>query len=447
MENTSRRRIRRRPRWVAAFVLVTLLFRMPASAQTQTFQSLEDLFAYADARSAVAAGAQVQSELARLQAAAAIANTVNLRGTASFSMTDNFKLPVNFLPAEIFGGPAGTFRQVTFGQQFVNVAAISPQLDVINPSTWARVKSARTSTELTDVTNALNRRNLKESIATAFFNYRSAERQLEIAQHNLANADTIAAIVGRRFTTGIVRKQDYNNTLVNRANLADFVNQLETRMQQQVLTLQALLGIPENETLTISKGNHKPLLQIDAPANSQLLRRQAQLQADLQRSELLANRLAFMPTVSVVAGFNWQQNSNEGIFNSSDWIRSQYVGLRLSVPIPTETKLWSQAEEYRINLKMKQINAQQVARQESIQNQQLRLEADRATEALVNVEAISKLKYENYQLALLNYTEGILSEDLLLTAFTDLLNAELTEENARWNLQLQLTKIQLTIDN
>ena len=131
-------------------VLLALFFApKPASAQGLEFNSLDDLLTYADAHSAVTKSADAQTELARLQNAAAIANTVNLRGTASVTATNNFALPVNFLPAEIFGGPAGTFRQVTFGQQFVNVASIAPQLDVVNPSTWARVGSARSSAELT----------------------------------------------------------------------------------------------------------------------------------------------------------------------------------------------------------------------------------------------------------------------------------------------------------
>lgn len=424
-------------------LLLSLLLPAAAKAQSLQFSSLEDLLAYSDARSAVARGADVQTDLARLQSAAAIANTVNLRGTASLTATNNFALPVNFIPAEIFGGPSGTFREVTFGQQFVNVANVSPQLDLVAPSTWARVGSARASAALTATTNALNRRDQHERIATAYFNFRSAEAQQAYAQQTLANADSIVALVGRRHAAGIARVQDLNNARVNRASLVDFLSQLQTRQAQHLLSLQALLGMPATASLLPLPANAGTPTASSEPAGSRLLQQQAELQASLQRSELLANRLAFLPTLSVVAGFNWQQNSNESMFNSAKWIRSQYVGLKLSVPLPTETRLWSQAEEYRINLRMKTINAEQVAVQESIQNQQQDLELARAAEALVAARSIAELKQENYRLSSLNYAEGILPLDQMLTAFTDWLNAGLNAEVAQWNVALQQTKVAL----
>lgn len=426
--------------WALSLLFVPRL----ASGQPLQSASLDDLLAYADAHSAVARSAEAQSDLAHLQNIAAIANTVNLRGSASFTSTDNFLLPVNFLPAEIFGGPAGTFREVRFGQQFVSVASIAPQFDLVNPSTWSRVASAKSSAALTEVINALNRRNLHESLTTAYYNYQSALGQQAIARKNLANADTIAAIMGRRYEIGILRRQDYNNALANRANLADFVQQLETRAAQQLLSIRALLGMSESQALSIApRQDREGNLPVADRASSQLLRRQAALQAKVQHSELQAVRLNFAPTLSLVAAFNWQQNSNDGFYNSASWIRSRYVGLKLSVPLPTETKLWSQAEEYRIGLRMKGISAEQAAVQEDIQNQQLDLEIVRAAQAVNTTLSVQQLKQENYNSALLNYQEGILSADQLLLSFTDLLNAELASENARWNLSLQMARLAL----
>jgi outer membrane protein TolC len=212
-------------------------------------------------------------------------------------------------------------------------------------------------------------------------------------------------------------------------------------MAQQILSLKGLLGMPPQEVLTYERLAPVEAIAYPTPANSQLLRKQAAYATAVQRSELLANRLAFLPTFSIVAGFNWQQNSNEKMFNSADWIDSRFVGFKLSVPLPTETKLWSQAEDFRINLRLKEINSEQAALQETLQNQQLDLEIRRATEALVNAESIAKLKEENYRLSSNNYLEGILSLDQLLTAFTDKTNAILSKINAEWNLQLQLQRL------
>lgn len=430
---------------LAAVLTLLLLFsaalRLPA--QSLTFSDLDALLTYADAHGTVAERAAAQSDQARLQMAAAYANTLNLKGNATFSATDNFALPVNFIPAEIFGGPSGTFREVTFGQQFVNVFAITPQLDIVNPSTWARVSSAKTSTVLTATTNAINRRNQQENIAAAYANLASAGEQYAWAMRNIAAADSIVMVVRSRYEAGLTRVQDLNNAEVNRTNLLDFAQQLAARKAQNLLVLRSLIGMGPEDSL-----NYAPVLQhlatnLSGHASSTLLRRQASLQAQVQRSELRANRFAFLPTLSVVAAFNWQQNSNDGFLNDANWIRSRYVGLRLSVPLPTETRLWSQAEDYRLNLRVMEANARQAALQEEAQNKQLDLDIRRALQAQDNAQSIATLKAENYALTYRNYIEGILPLDQLLTAFTDQTNAAMGRISAQWNLEYQWMKLSL----
>ena len=430
--------------WRLTMLLCLMLLAVPGYGQQQ-FSSLEDLLAFADANSAVAKSASAQNELASLQSLAAKANTVNLRGNLSFNATNNFALPVNFIPAEVFGGPSGTFRQITFGQQYVSVASISPQLDLVNPASWARIKSANLSQELTGTTNLLNTRNLHEAIASAYFTFCSFASQLEFARQTAANADSIAAIASRRVSEGISRRSEYNNAEANRINLVDFVRQLQSRMEQQRLNLASLIGIPNGENLELKIGSELGKIPESSPesANSKLQTKQAMLQAELQKSELAAQRLNFMPTVSLTAGFNWQQNSNEKLFDSNDWIDSRYIGLKITVPIPTETRLWSSSEEYRISHEMKTISAGQTAILEANQNQQLLLDFDRSRQAFETAKAISDLRTENYDSYTASYKEGLIGADLLLTAFTDYLNAQLTFETAKWNHLFQIARMEI----
>ncbi|MBI3238885.1 MAG: hypothetical protein HYZ43_08630, partial [Flavobacteriia bacterium] len=144
------------------FLFVPLL-SFTLSAQLN-FNSPDSLYAYADRNSASSKISVQQSLLAKWTKVAALANTVNYKSPVSFSATDNLLLPVSFLPAEAFGGAPGTFRQITLGQQYVNNFNFNPQIDIINPQNWARVKSAELNKEMTEVNNQLNKKNLHESI-------------------------------------------------------------------------------------------------------------------------------------------------------------------------------------------------------------------------------------------------------------------------------------------
>ena len=51
-------------------------------------------------------------------------------------------------------------------------------IDIINPSAWARIKSATVNENLTETTNLVNKKNLYESIAAAYFNVVSFQKQI-----------------------------------------------------------------------------------------------------------------------------------------------------------------------------------------------------------------------------------------------------------------------------
>src|SRR4051812_41014831 len=109
-----------------------------AAQQSLSFQSLNEVFAYADSHSNTFRNATQQTIMAKYQTLAAKLTQWNLKGDANISATDNTKLNTSFIPAEIFGGPAGTFQRVTFGQQYVSNATIAPQIDILNPYVMAK---------------------------------------------------------------------------------------------------------------------------------------------------------------------------------------------------------------------------------------------------------------------------------------------------------------------
>jgi OMF family outer membrane factor len=74
---------------------------------------------------------QEQLQMAELTERASWANTLNPRIPTTASWLNNTDLPVNFIPGQIFGGPEGSFREVTFGQQYITSFTAGPQFDIV----------------------------------------------------------------------------------------------------------------------------------------------------------------------------------------------------------------------------------------------------------------------------------------------------------------------------
>ena len=117
-------------------VLLLIIFFTPGlrSQNSLQFNSIDSLYRLAEQNSAVIKTANQQTLLAKWTKIASIGNMINLRSPFSGTWTNNNQLPVSYLPAEAFGGPPGTFRELKMGQQYISNYGFTPQIDIINPA-------------------------------------------------------------------------------------------------------------------------------------------------------------------------------------------------------------------------------------------------------------------------------------------------------------------------
>lgn len=422
-----------------------LLFISSLTHAQLNFNNLDSLLRYAEKNSSSIKINSQQSILAKWTKIAAIGNSINFRSPVSFSSTDNILLPVNFIPAEIFGGPAGSLKQVTFGQRYVSNFNFNPQLDIINPYAWAKVKSASVNRELTEVNNLITKKNLFESIAAAYYNCISLQEQITIMQKSLAASDSILYIVQNKFTEGIIREQDLNNAKVNQLNVNDKVAQLKIMLEQQQNSLKILCDIPSSTQITLSESATLSTTSKNK-AGSNLNFRYSELQGTLARSELRAHRFAMFPVLSLVYYQGWQQNSNTSFYDkNSTWIQSNYIGFRISVPFPPDVNKMSQSYTSKVNYRIAKLNSNHTQLQNEFNNEYLNLDLEKASSTFETAKRIVELKKVNFEKSINQFKEGILPTDNLLIAFTDMLNSQLNFISSYSALQYSQSKI--TINN
>jgi outer membrane protein len=409
-----------------------------------TFSSLDSLLSYAERNSTTIKTCEQQTLLAKWTKVAALANTVNFKSPVSFSATDNLKLPVSFLPAEAFGGPPGSYKSITLGQEYVSNFNFNPQIDIINPYNWAKVKSASVSKEMTEVSNLMNKKTLFENIAAAYYNIVALQEQITATEKSLINSDSISMITKNKFTLGLIREQDVNNTLVNYLNVKDKLVQLRSIHQQQINTLKILCDIPIGAQITLQDRSSLDIQSTNLTSTSNLNIRYTTLQSQFTKSELRANRMSMLPVLSLVYYKGWQQNSNTAFFDSkATWIQSNYIGLRVSVPFPPDITKLSQTYTTKINYRIAHLNNSHTELQTELNNKNLDLDYEKNLSGYATAKQIFDLKNSNYQKSLNQYKEGVMSTDNLLIAFNDMLNARLNMVAALSSAQFTRSKISI----
>ncbi len=424
-----------------------LLFGNVVRAQSILhFTSVDSLFMYAEKNSATIKEGNEQALLAKWTKLASIGNTINLRSPLSATWTDNTELPVNYIPSEALGGKPGTFRELSFGQTYVTNYTITPQIDIINPAAWARIKSASVNVKLTETNNLFNKKNLFESIAAAYFNSVSVSKQISRVKENIIAADSVFFIITNKYNQGIAREPDKNNAEINLLTLRDKLAQLNASLEQQYNALKILCDIQPNSSLTITDNSTVSESAATAlPVKSTLAERQQQLESQYLKSELRWSRLlTFAPTLSFIFNQTYQESSNTGFYASDvNHFNSQYFGLKFTVPFPLDVNRLSQNYTSKINYRLSQLSSQHAALQNELTDKDLELDYAKALSTATINKKIKELKDANYIKSFNQYKEGIISSDILLLAFTDKVNAEINSLSAEAILHFTETKIKL----
>jgi len=427
--------------------LVCLFGFICAKAQTELkFTKLDSLYAYADKNSSVSKTNYQQTLLAKYQKIAALANVVNLRNPITFSLTDNTTLPVSFIPSNLLGGPAGGFKQITLGQQYVSNFNITPQIDLINPGAWAQIKTANINEELTATTNLLNKKSLHESIAACYYNICSFKEQIELTTKNLSATDTLVQIVSNKFAQGLVRQQDVNDATVSKLTLQDKLNQLKISLEQQYNSLKILCEMPVGTKINIEDElNYNQQFTPDMDASSQLQAKANILQMEYAKADLRTNRLYNLPVISLLYSNSYYQNSVNQFFDNNPnnkWLNSAYFGAKVTFFLPDVNHILS-SRNAKINYYTALINMNHGKLQNDISNNQLHLDYEKAYSQFLTNQQIAKLKEDNYRMAFNQYSQSILSFDRLIIAFNDMLASRFNASNSLANLMYTKSKIDI----
>ena len=424
-------------------LLVFIGISFYANAQnTLSFSSLNDLLHYADKNSYTFKNANAQTLLAKYTRLAAEWGVVNLTGNANLTFTDNTKLQTSFLPDRIFGIPDDGFHPIQLGYKYLTNLNFTPQFDIINPALLTRIKVAKANEKLVTVNILLNKKSLYESVSACYYNIISYQSQIEITQKSLANTDTLVQIFTNKRKEGIIRIQDLNSIVANQLTLKDKLQQLQAQLQTQFISLKLLCDIASNTNIEIkNEAKEVDNFNADLEAKGSLVAQQTFWQHQYQLKTLRMDELWFAPTVSLIGNAGWSQNTNNHFLDGTKIYSTNYVGLKMLMPIVPDVNKIAAVKYDRVNLQIARNNWNHAALQDSLNNNQLKVDYQKSFNSYQLNKQIENLKEDIYFKNLNIYKEGVLSSTDLLNSFNDWLNSSLNRAMQAANSEFAKSKI------
>lgn len=409
-----------------------------------TYTSLSQVWNDVKQQNVVFKNAKIQTELADLTYKTSLGNIINPRMPVTLNMIDNTKLQSNFIPAEIFGGPSGTFREVTFGQQYNSLFSVQPQFDLVNMSSIAQIKTAKINRDLIESQNLLSEQQIYENLNATYHNILSLKNQKKILAQNLDIAEDIKTIVSNRHSEGIARKQDLNEADVNLITLRDRMEQLDYNITYQEKVLA--LFFENNTSPDVNEDLEKYIMEDLVPVTPGMTKsKNAALQSEMLRQDIKTLKYQYYPVLSFTSSLNWQNLSNDFFWASnSSGINFNSIGLKLAWDLPTVTRL-SNIKNKQFQLQSLALNETHIAKEAETKAGQLNIDYQKSISQYKNYKAIADLKSDTYTKSQNQYQENILGLDRLLIAQNDMLNSQLNVIQALANIAF--TKHKILINN
>lgn len=378
--------------------------------------------------------------------------------SASATYTRNMEIPVQFLPAEFFGGEPGTLRPVSFGTDNNWQGGLSVSQTLFRGEAIVGIGSSK-------VYKAVQSENLRataQQVVTqtriAYYNVLAAEEQFRLQKATIDRLRKNLDENESRKEAGLVDQYSVLQVQVQLSNQQPQLTQSKYAVEQAYRELSVVLGIPLNITFSV-QGNlnafniknqnvasqvNENLKKVDGMTpyqyskQSMRMERATDMRGDirvlekqnaLKDREIKAIKSRFLPTLSANYNLNWtaSQAGNPVFFGREDSrARSQTLGFTLSLPI-------FEGFERSANLSIAQIEKKDLQEQKHAAVRSAKNEIQSARESLNQAIETAPAREKALELAREGYERAKARLENGLGSQLDVTNAELQLREAEAN--------------
>jgi outer membrane protein TolC len=409
--------------------------------------NFEEFARYAASKSVALKNGEIQLTQAQKAQLSSIYGIIDPTGNLSGTYTNNTQLPVNLFPAEILGGQAGTYKEVQLGVQYQTNFNLNLDIKLFNRQGWENLKLSKINVEMLASDNKISLKNLHENTAVVYFNIVTLQEQLKATAINRGAADTLYASVFRKFQQGLVKQQDVNDAKINVLTIEQSMQQIKFLISQQYLALKLLCDMPETEDLQIDEAVSSDVLKPIPPIErTSLLVNNTLIKENFAQSNYKKSLYGYLPTLSFFAAATTQQYNTKGtLFDGNvNWIPSNYVGLRLNIPIPSSNTI-AQVSKAKYDVLLSKNNVEQAKIKTDLDVKQLEIAYNKALSQVKSNKDIYEIRKDTYQKNLLNYNAGIISIDQTLDSFNAMVNSNYDLISS--TISVLLAEVKINIQN
>jgi outer membrane protein TolC len=378
-----------------------------------------------------------------------------INGTVGYQ--NNFELQKSLIPAEIFGGPAGTFQEVAFGTKHsMNATATLSQL-IFDGSYLVGLQSAKTYLKISENAKIKTTQEIKEIVINSYGNVLLADESILILKKNKGILEKTLSDTKEIYKNGLIEEENVEQLQIT---LASINSSLENVKRQKTIAndmLKLILGINlENELTLTDKLNvlaqnnvDLAILKEEFSASNNI---DYQIGQNLQTSKELLLKLEkskALPSLGANVNFGYNAFGDQFQFfsNNQKWFNYSNLGINLNIPIFSSFGRSSRTQQAKIALEQSKTQLTETEQKLKLQFEKAKSDYEFSLEQLTtsksNLNLAERIENKNQ----IKFTEGLSSsfdltkaQEQLYAAQQNYLQAMLDVINKRATLEKLFNK-------
>ena len=406
-------------------VLVLMLFAVRLNAQKINSFTVQQAVDYAKQNSVQVKNAlldyQVQRQTNREITAAAYPQ-ISASGTFNNFLT----IPTSLLPAEIAGGPAGTFFPVRFGTKYNMTGGFDVNQLLFDGQAFigliARGVALQFYEKQTEITEEL----INVNVQKIYYQLVVGKQQLTSIDANIERFEKLLKDTKEIYKQGFAERLDVDKVSVQLNNLQTEKIKIQSQLDAGNAGLKFLMNMPQKDTLLLTDSITEDKIKDNILAENYKYEDRKEYQfftiaKKLNEYNVRRYKLSYLPTLSAFANYSKNaQRQTFDFFKGGQWFTTSLIGLRLSVPIFDGFAKSARLQKAKIEVQRSNNSIEQL--KSSIDNDvaQARLKITAAVITMHNQRKNIELAEKVYNTTKIKYEQGLGNNQEIYNAQTEL---------------------------
>ena len=255
-------------------------------------------------------------------------------------VNDFITIPTSLLPAQIFGGAAGTYIPVQFGTKYNANYGINFQQLLFDGQVFVALKAKATAIEWQKKNAALTEEAIKTNIYKIYYQLSASKTQLNILDANIERLSKLAHDAEVMYKNGFAEKLDVDKVSVQLNNLQTEKLKANNSVAIGFMGLKMLMGMPVNDSLALTEVIDEKSLEKDILVENGFqygVRKDFKYLSETKKlTEFNVKRyqLSYLPNISMSG--NASKNALRtkfDFFEGGSWFNTTLLSLNVSLPL------------------------------------------------------------------------------------------------------------------